>query len=102
MAEATELQMSESVDLAKPGESIRCLLSDEQARDLSKRLYGLTVTKTKEFNGYDDRNFHLTVTEDCNNRFIGEVWPHGYVLKIVNTLDSKKPDYLGKSLIDQS
>jgi hydroxylysine kinase len=77
-------------------QSIRCLLSQRQTITLAKRLYGLNVTGVKEFSGYDDRNFHLTVTEDCNNRFIDEVWPHGYVLKIVNSLDSKQPDYVGK------
>ncbi|XP_064628811.1 hydroxylysine kinase-like [Lineus longissimus] len=94
MAEGTDHLLSDSVDLAKLGVSIRCLLTQTQARDLAGRLYGLTVTAVKEFNGYDDRNFHLTVSADCKNKFIDEVWPHGYVLKIVNTLDSKKPGYL--------
>ncbi|XP_064641873.1 hydroxylysine kinase-like [Lineus longissimus] len=84
----------ESEDHFKPDECIRSSISETQARDLAKRLYGLTVTSIRQFNGYHDRNFYLTVDQDCSNPHIDEVLPHGYVLKIINTLDSKTPEHL--------
>nr|KAG5714373.1 hypothetical protein BaRGS_018590 [Batillaria attramentaria] len=61
-------------------------------RDLTRRLYGLNVLTSRKLDGYDDRNFHITVDEeDVQNPYLGELCPHGYVLKILNYNDSKKP-----------
>ena len=40
----------------------------------------------KEFNSYDDRNFYFTTKEKGGN-----VWPHGYILKVgvANRVDNR-------------
>jgi len=78
-------------DILEPGEIIKPQLSQDEARDLLKRLYGLTSVKVKEFNSYDDRNFFFTVEDKTSNPHLATPWPHGYILKVTNKVDSKDP-----------
>lgn len=39
---------------------------------------------------YDDKNYLITVEEEHSNPHIKELWPHGYVLKVLNSMDSPK------------
>ncbi|XP_047442088.1 hydroxylysine kinase isoform X2 [Mugil cephalus] len=57
-------------------------LSQSQASELVKRLYGLTTSEVRSLPSYDDQNFYVAAEG-------GE-----YVLKIMNTEDSKKPDLI--------
>lgn len=61
-----------------------------QAKKIVKDVYGLIVTNITELNGYDDLNFHVLVDENVNdNESINNILTDGYVLKIINALDSK-------------
>jgi len=71
-------------DILSPGEIIKPNITKEQAGHLLSSLYNLTSETVKEFNSYDDRNFYFTTKEKGGN-----VWPHGYILKITNSRDSK-------------
>ncbi|KAJ8317419.1 hypothetical protein KUTeg_005323 [Tegillarca granosa] len=79
------------VKLQEPGEIIKPLIPDGTVPELVRRLYGLTVEEWKELDSYDDKNYHILVDMETNNPHINEVWEHGYVLKILNTMDSKRP-----------
>lgn len=76
----------------QPGRLIRPMVSMQLARQLVQDLYGLTANSIKELNSYDDRNFFVTVEQDYkhNNPFIEEISLQGYVLKILNSMDSRK------------
>merc|ERR1711892_956980 len=80
-------------DILEPGEIIKPQLNLEEAKDLLKRLYGLTPLTVKEFNSYDDRNFYFTVKSISSNPHLGPVWPQGYILKVTNKGDSKDPSF---------
>ncbi|XP_050301215.1 hydroxylysine kinase [Anthonomus grandis grandis] len=62
----------------------------EMVQKLILELYGLTVIKSSELNGYDDRNFLIKVDPQNidNNEHIVKVEVEGYVFKVINTLDS--------------
>lgn len=65
-------------------------LSKDEAIKLAEAKYGIKVTSIEELNGYDDRNFKLEADRKlCDNKNIKDVWPHGYVLKVINAEDSK-------------
>ena len=63
----------------------------ETARKLVKDLYGLKVKGMKEINSYDDKNYKVEVEEDCGeNPHIMQVCTDGYILKVLNSMDSPK------------
>ncbi|KAL8558001.1 hypothetical protein ACOMHN_063742 [Nucella lapillus] len=76
--------------------SHRPRLSTDTVHVLVGDLYGLKVLTCRELDSYDDRNFHVRVDEDLtsvHNEHLQEgLWPHGYVLKVLNSLDSQKPE----------
>ncbi|XP_031640926.1 hydroxylysine kinase-like [Contarinia nasturtii] len=76
---------------SKPESKIRPLVSKEEAICLAKRLYGISTRNISELVSYDDKNFLIHVDTIIKNPAM--VWPHGYVLKIINSLDTKKPAY---------
>ena len=80
--------MSDSAGL-QLGQSIRPDLNQQQAQQLVERLYGVQVTSIKELISYDDRNFHILIHDQHSNPHLGTVNPHGYVFKILNSLDSQ-------------
>ena len=61
------------------------------------RLYGLHVTRFSELNSYDDLNLLVHVNQTIwDNDNIPAVSSNGYVLKILNSLDSTKHKFIGK------
>ncbi|XP_076460336.1 hydroxylysine kinase-like isoform X2 [Babylonia areolata] len=78
--------------------SYRPEMSEDTVRTLVRDLYGLHVLSCRELDSYDDRNFHVRVEagrpEAVRNAHLGEVWPHGYVLKVLNSLDSRRPEVI--------
>ena len=84
--------------MLQPGQSIRPQLSEGTAISLIESLYGLQVTTIKELNSYVDRNYFITVGSDYSNPQIPELWPHGYVFKVLNPMDSHKK-HVGKYTI---
>lgn len=83
------LQMEEGSTL-QPGQLIRPQTTEDQAKDLAHRLYGFTVTSIKELKSYDDKNFFIKVCEDHNNPHVRTVSTDGYILKVLNSMDSQK------------
>ncbi|XP_002002055.2 hydroxylysine kinase [Drosophila mojavensis] len=85
---------SDSSQVLQPGSDIKPKLQLEQVEPLVRRLYGITISELKELKAYDDRNY--LIQEDCNvkNPLIVSHSPHGYVLKILNALDSKKEEFV--------
>ncbi|CAL7946133.1 unnamed protein product [Xylocopa violacea] len=73
-----------------PGQRIRPPGSKEIVSQILKELYSLNATSIIELNAYDDRNYRILCEESHTNPHITTVSKHGYVLKIVNSLDSKK------------
>ena len=62
-----------------------------------ERLYGLNVTRFSELNSYDDLNLLVHVNQTLwDNDNIPAVSSNGYVLKILNSLDSTKHKFIGK------
>ncbi|KAF7415154.1 hypothetical protein HZH68_003643 [Vespula germanica] len=81
--------MEKSNMLLSPGQRIRPNMNEETVIDLLFKIYGLTVTSIKELNAYDDKNYHVHCKELHENPYISEISEHGYVLKIINSLDSR-------------
>ncbi|XP_069139819.1 hydroxylysine kinase-like [Argopecten irradians] len=77
--------------LQEKGEIIKPLIPEGVVEDLVKNIYGLDVIRFKELNSYDDRNYHVTVHDQSRNPHIPKVWEDGYILKILNSMDSKRP-----------
>ncbi|KAG7170710.1 Hydroxylysine kinase-like, partial [Homarus americanus] len=75
--------------LLQPGQIIRPMIKPSDVPALVLKLFGLTTVSVKELNSYDDKNFHIKVESSKNNQNIEELSPNGYVLKILNSMDSK-------------
>ncbi|KAJ8317412.1 hypothetical protein KUTeg_005316 [Tegillarca granosa] len=88
------------VKLLEPGDIIKPLIPDETVPKLVRQLYGLNVETWKELDSYDDKNYHVIDGKETNNPHVNEVWEHGYVLKILNTKDSKCPVLVVKNKDD--
>lgn len=86
--------MGDEDDILSSGQRIRPPTTNQTALWLLKQLYGLNASSIVELNGYDDRNYHVICEESCTNPHITTISHHGYNLKIVNSLDSGKPDKL--------
>ncbi|XP_076658810.1 hydroxylysine kinase [Halictus rubicundus] len=82
--------MEVNEDVLTPGQRIRPPGSEHVVSVLLEKLYGLKMTKIIELNAYDDRNYHIICENLHKNPHIDSVSKHGYVLKIVNSLDSRK------------
>ncbi|XP_045190936.2 hydroxylysine kinase-like [Mercenaria mercenaria] len=73
----------------------RVLLTEADVVKLVQRLYGLQTTKQTILASYDDVNIRVIVNGTSRNRHIKEVSEDGYVLKVLNTVDSKKVEFVG-------
>ncbi|XP_014090489.1 hydroxylysine kinase [Bactrocera oleae] len=80
--------------LLQPGSNIKPKVTAENVESLVRRLYGITINEIKELISYDDRNYLIQPDWNIKNPIIATPWPHGYVLKILNELDSKKTDFI--------
>ncbi|KAL3864422.1 hypothetical protein ACJMK2_006106 [Sinanodonta woodiana] len=72
----------------------RAKLSDLEAAILVKNRYGLQVLSSRELASYDDLNVHVTVGDGWENANISILSENGYVLKVLNSLDSKKTNFV--------
>ncbi|KAI9554916.1 hypothetical protein GHT06_020196 [Daphnia sinensis] len=81
--------MERSEILLKPGQQIKPYVPNEVIYELLLKLYNLEVISVEELNSYDDRNFHIMVKEHNCLPNTDDVCLDGYVLKIMNALDSK-------------
>ncbi|XP_068624119.1 hydroxylysine kinase [Battus philenor] len=72
-----------------PGAAIRPQIDHEGVRLLVERLYGISVLELTELAGYDDRNYRITEDPNVKNPLIPQPSAHGYVLKIMNSMDSQ-------------
>lgn len=66
---------------SQPTVPLRINLNVNQIKKISNDLYDINAVKIKELNGYDDKNYLI-----CH-----ETGKH-FVLKIINTVDSEKPE----------
>lgn len=83
--------MSEEGSLIlQPGLDIRPRITISDSKILLESLYGVKCKTIVELNAYDDKNYKVTFDESCDNEFIPKINEHGYVLKIMNKLDSQK------------
>ncbi|XP_033757639.1 hydroxylysine kinase-like [Pecten maximus] len=75
----------------KKGEIIKPVIPEGAVEEIVRNIYGLDVVSFVELISYNDRNYHVIVHDQSKNSYIPEVWKHGYVLKILNSMDSKCP-----------
>ncbi|KRT82104.1 phosphotransferase, partial [Oryctes borbonicus] len=78
-------------ELLSPGENIRPQLTLDDARQLVTKLYGFPCKSICELDGYDDKNFKVTINGSQHSDSDKE---EEYVLKILNSLDSRKVDVI--------
>uniref|UniRef100_A0A1A9UL53 Hydroxylysine kinase n=1 Tax=Glossina austeni TaxID=7395 RepID=A0A1A9UL53_GLOAU len=78
----------------EPGSSIKPKVTNDNVESLLRRLYGVTIGEITELISYDDRNYFVKEDPNVKNPFILTHCTHGYVLKIINSLDSKKVDFI--------
>lgn len=78
---------------------IRPEVQEQDIIDVLSHFYDLKLLSAKKLNGYDDKNFHVFVEpqENCKIKIISR---SGYVLKIINSFDSKNQQFFeGQDLI---
>lgn len=80
--------------MQEPGEQIRPKVNETTAVALVEGLYGLMVTTVKQLNSYEDKNFHIQVSDNFANPNVSELWSHGYTLKVLNCLESRNPSLI--------
>lgn len=76
--------------ILQSGDVIKPEIDDESVKALAERLYGISCLELKEMNGYDDKNYKITEDTNMKNPLITKHCPFGYVLKIMNSMDSEK------------
>ncbi|KAG5677973.1 hypothetical protein PVAND_007685 [Polypedilum vanderplanki] len=83
----------ESIDessILKPGTKIKPLTDENEAKIILLKVYGIKVLEICELNSYDDKNFLIFADKNIKNPYIKNFCADGYVLKILNSFDSKK------------
>lgn len=78
----------------EPGQRIKPDITEEEVRSVVQRLYGITIDHLSELKAYDDRNYFITADSRYKNPIITNPSPHGYIFKVLNTLDSKKLGFI--------
>ncbi|XP_049881066.1 hydroxylysine kinase [Pectinophora gossypiella] len=78
--------------ILEPGKVIRPEIDHEGVKLLAERLYGISVLELTELNGYDDKNYKIIEDPNVKNPLITNHSPNGYVLKIMNSMDSQNVD----------
>lgn len=79
-----------------PGNIVRPEIEPKYVTLLVGDIFGLCVVHITELNSYDDRNFHVRVSEKSENENISKISPDGYVLKVLNSLDSEYENVIGE------
>ncbi|XP_052217995.1 hydroxylysine kinase-like [Dreissena polymorpha] len=88
-----------NLKLQDPDDDIKPRLSAQQVPELVRRLYGLETSEVKSLPGYDDLNFYIRVNlkvKDHPN--IDDIYENGYVVKVLNSLQSASPEIIGHKL----
>ncbi|KAL8599211.1 hypothetical protein ACOMHN_007927 [Nucella lapillus] len=80
--------------IQQPGEVIAPEVPHGYVEKIAQELYGFKVTKCKQLNGYDDKNYHIRVSPTPSNPHVTSASPDGYVMKVVNSLDTRRPAIL--------
>lgn len=73
----------------EPGTVIRPVIDHDGVKLLAERLYGISVLELTELSGYDDKNYKIIEDPNVKNPLITAHCEHGYVLKIMNSVDSQ-------------
>lgn len=73
----------------EPGTVIKPIITHEEVKLLVERLYGISVLELEELNGYDDKNYKIIEDPNVKNPLITNHSTEGYVLKIMNSMDSQ-------------
>ncbi|XP_045762192.1 hydroxylysine kinase [Maniola jurtina] len=76
----------------EPGTVYRPIIDHDGVKLLAERLYGISVLELIELNGYDDKNYKIIEDPNVKNPLITNHSPHGYVFKIMNSMDSQNVD----------
>ncbi|XP_058797230.1 hydroxylysine kinase [Phymastichus coffea] len=87
--------MTEGI-LLKPGQQIKAIMNQNDARRFVELRYGLVVESIKELDSYDDRNYRILCKDTSinNNPYVSSIAKNGYILKVINSLDSKKTSFI--------
>lgn len=72
------------------GKNIRPSTDQQFVRTILDRNYNLNVSKIKELNSYDDRNYYVIASPKSDGSFQQEL-----ILKIINSSNSKRRDLIG-------
>ena len=95
-----QMAATDSSVMLQPGQIIRPQTTEENARELIQELYGMTVTWLKELVSYDDRNYWVKVDAQHSNPNVKATCEDGYILKVLNSMDSLK-QHVGKCYVQQ-
>ncbi|ESO97236.1 hypothetical protein LOTGIDRAFT_143358, partial [Lottia gigantea] len=81
---------------------LRPIVCDGTVEELLEKVYGLKAVSVKQLNSYCDRTYGIKVEPEWTNPHIKEIAPHGYLMKIINSVDSKCPEihYAQHTLMD--
>ena len=89
-----ELLMMDNCAIQSLSNSIKPSLTVEDCKKLVDQLYGFKVRDVEELQGYDDRNFKIMADEHYENKNVKSICKDGYVLKVLNSMDSKELEYI--------
>lgn len=77
-------------------DSNKPFLTNQEACDLLKEFYGIINATVKQLDSFDDCNFQVITGELLEDSQIKEFNRDGFVLKILNAIDSKAPSHVSQ------
>lgn len=83
-------RLIEMTDVLEKGTMVRPEIDDEGVKLLAERLYGISALELTKLNSYDDKNYKIIEDPNVKNPLITTPSEHGYVLKIMNSIDSQQ------------
>ncbi|XP_067656805.1 hydroxylysine kinase-like isoform X2 [Haliotis asinina] len=81
-------------DFFKPGKAKKPSLTESFIGSILSKHYGLRMCSCQELNSYDDFNFRVKAEFTGTNEHLKELSCHGYVFKVLNSLDSQNPEVI--------
>jgi hydroxylysine kinase len=81
-------------EILKPGFKIKPDVTENDVKRLAARLYGITIKEISELISYDDRVYVIHPDSNVKNPVLPNTCPDGYILKILNSLDSNKMGFV--------
>ncbi|CAO1368817.1 unnamed protein product [Diamesa serratosioi] len=81
-------------DILTPGTKIKPEITTEDAKQILLKVYGISSVEICELNSYDDRNFLVFADKQIKNPNIQNFCTDGYVLKVLNSFDSCKSEFV--------